>query len=279
MNSILIILTLLSTMLLIHSSYQVKLECEYQYRGIDFSYICVPKNIKTSWNDKTVTEVVGSHLEGKNNSHVDSLVIHNQNCHFIPRNLGQFFPNLENLIIMKSNVQFLLSGDLDGLNKLQYFDVSNNPIEHIGEDFFTGHTSITSVSFSNCHIKKVDFGALDSLKKLTSINFEHNECIDIREEYVNKKTIERLSMLIYSKCHGKGNAIKTINFRECAGNHPNSLSGSSGSATNYILLPLGILSFLLTLLLGFIIFRVYRSKSDGKFNEVINDGFDEYEAN
>ena len=245
-------------------------------------YTCNAENVTTTFNDRNVTEISGVHLAGMDNNAVRFLSIFHQNCHFIPRNLDQFFPNLEDLTIRKSNIQFLLTGDLDGLNKLKTFDVASNPIDHIGEDFFSGHSSLTSISFHYCNIKKVDFGAFNDLKNLSDIDFEFNECIDSRQDFSKRNPAENFFTQVYSRCHGKGNTIKTINFKECRLNQQQSttiIHNVSYWSLNYILFPLGMLSMLLTLLLAFIMFRVYSRRSEKDFNEVVNNGFADYEEN
>ena len=106
----------------LHSSYQFKLKCEFFNAYIDSDYhpmySCNAENVTTSWNNRYVTEISGNHLPGMDNKDVKFLSIFHENCLFIPRNLDKFFPNLEDLTIRKSNIQFLMNGDLDGLNKL-----------------------------------------------------------------------------------------------------------------------------------------------------------------
>ena len=87
---------------------------------------------------------------------------------YLPLKVGDFYKNLEILCIANSNVQHLMQGDLKGLDKLEVFDVSHNPIEQLGPDFFKGHGSIESVAFYNCHLKIIDTFVLDPLEKLNS---------------------------------------------------------------------------------------------------------------
>jgi hypothetical protein len=73
----------------------------------------------------------------------------------------------------------LLAGDLDGL-KLEQFDVSHNPIEHLGPDFFRGQDQMRAISFYSCHLKVIHPDALNPLVKLREASFELNRCIDAR---------------------------------------------------------------------------------------------------
>jgi hypothetical protein len=244
-------------------------------------YACNAENLTTTLNDRYVTEISGNHLPGMNNKDVRFLSIFHQNCHFIPKDIDKFFPNLEDLTIRKSNVQFLMTGDLDGLNKLKTFDVASNPIDHIGQDFFSGHSSITSISFESCHIKKVDFGAFNDLKNLSSMNFEYNECIDMTKDFNKRNPADYFFNQVYERCHGRGNTIKTINFKECRINQHQSttiIENIDYSSLNYFLFPLGMLSMLLCILLALVIFRINGRRSEKDFNEAVNNGFADYEA-
>jgi hypothetical protein len=100
-----------------------------------------------------------------------------QNCPFLPLNISSFFPKLEILQVTKSNVQHLMTGDLDGLDSLKDLVLSNNPIDQIGHDFFLGAKSLMNINFDDCHLKKIDAQAFDHLTKLRSISLENNDCI------------------------------------------------------------------------------------------------------
>lgn len=96
----------------------------------------------------------------------------------MPLNLGSFFKNLETLYVTKSNVQHVIDGDLNDLPNLRVFDVSHNPIEQLGSDFFKGHDNIEIISFYDCNLKSIAADALAPLTQLKEAHFQYNVCVD-----------------------------------------------------------------------------------------------------
>lgn len=131
-------------------------------------------------SDRTITEIKGTHLEGKTNDDVEKVLIEHQLCPYLPTNLGKQFKNLDILYVMKSNVSHLTKDDLTGLKKLRIFDVSYNPIQRLEKDFFKGHGSLEIISFYDCAISFIEKGALDPLTNLKEGHFQFNVCIDYR---------------------------------------------------------------------------------------------------
>jgi hypothetical protein len=146
----------------------------------------------------------------------------------LPHNLGQFFPNLEVLFVMKSNVQHLVNGDLNGLNKLKIFDVSFNPIDQICKDFFKDHASIERISFYDCNLKKIANGALDHLPNLSHLFFDHNVCISLRKEGIEK--MDKTKLDIYNECEGKNAQLEPSEIDIC-----NPTKGSSSKMMSNVM--------------------------------------------
>lgn len=188
-------------------SHAITLNCDFKLHStyLGQRYSCVVTNFHTTFNDRKVTKITGKHQDGKSNDDVHKIFFKFQNCPYLPTNLGEFFKNLEIFYIMKSNVQHIMPGDLEGLNKLEAFDVSYNSIEEIGKDFFKGCTSIKKISFYDCHIKKVEKGALDPLINLKFASFEYNDCIVERSGDFGMGTFKAD---LYDKCDGKGHFVK-----------------------------------------------------------------------
>lgn len=189
-------------------SHAITLNCDFKlhatYRGEQ--YWCVVKNFHTTFSDRKVTNIIGKHQDGKSNDDVHKIYFKFQNCPFLPTNLGQFFKNLEIFNIIKSNVQHVLPGDLNGLSKLETFDASHNPIEEIDKNFFRNCTSIKKILFVDCHIKKVERGALDPLINLKYASFDFNDCIPVNSD--DDYGLESLKANLNDKCDGKGYVIK-----------------------------------------------------------------------
>lgn len=246
----------------------VVLECEFRaYPTVYGSqYSCSGNNFRTSLNNRTVTEVKGQHLANETNDDVKLLIMNKQHSPYLPLKVGDFFKNLEILYIMNSNVQHLMQGDLKGLDKLKIFDVSYNPIEQLGPDFFKGHGSIETVSFYDCHLKIIDPFVLDPLDKLEVAYFDMNVCIDL-----DKSTpIESLKAEFKDKCqnHIHDNQIMMNHSAEqvkcpLAMSNENSLPFIKQHSYAII----GLLSVSLVIL-SLIIFRAANSNVNKHWNEL-----------
>ncbi|KAG5683948.1 hypothetical protein PVAND_013204 [Polypedilum vanderplanki] len=258
----------------------IKLNCRFEdYKTVyKFSYTCLAQNLQTTLNERTVTEVVGDHIFGKTNNDVEKVFIQHQNCHCIPRNLGEFFPNLKILYIMKSNVQYLMDGDLDGLDKLKIFDVSHNPIDQIGENFFKGHSSIMIISFYDCHIKKVTPGSLNSLTNIERMHFEGNACVDQRFDVDSSSSLEEVCENIYDKCHGNDHVLKSNQTETCdslkhskiAEIKRESTIEESSNSLSTILMILLLLTIVLNIIFAISFYRIFKSNFNGSWHEMRN---------
>jgi hypothetical protein len=193
---------------------QLELFCEFDDGYAEYS--CNARNLQTSYSNRSVSGVSGRHLMGMADEDVGNLFIRMQNCPFLPLNLGDHFPHLLYLGVLKSNVQHLLSGDLDGLDELQHLDLTNNPIEQIGHDFFKDVTKIKFMNFENCHLKRIDATAFDHLTNLVSASFMHNECISFEVHSVSALSV--IKRQVEEKCQRSDENLKPIGGKKCIEN-------------------------------------------------------------
>ena len=238
----------------------ITLNCKFQMLStyLGNQYACVADNFKTTFTDREVTETNGTHVTGKSNDDVKKLYIKKQHCPYLPLNIGSFFKNLEIYYVMNSHVKHLLNGDLDGLDNLTVFDVSHNPIEQLGRDFFKGHSTIEKISFFDCHLKIIDVDALKPLVKLTKASFQYNVCIDTQAE---KYTMSSLNSKIKEKCHSANYEDQIYNSVD-----DTKLQTMSFAQQNAYL----IISFfaITTIVLSVALVRIVKSKFNNNWNEL-----------
>lgn len=253
------------------SSLAFSIDCEFKYHHTVFDqfYACIVSNLQTTFTNRTITSVNGKHLNGKTHEDVQMFFAKKENCPYLPQNLQSFFPNLEVLYMMNSNVQHLMTGDLDGLKNLKIFDVSHNPIDQIGQDFFRGHEKLEKISFYDSHLKKVNRGSLDNFTNLQGLYFDFNACIDARTENNFKEFIAN----IYDKCTGTNYILKNISSvgLSCDAVMSESLKRmDDGSYTTSTSIYVVLIAFtvLLNILLGLILFRIFRKNFSGNWNEM-----------
>lgn len=249
-------------------------------------YTCKAVNFETTFKDRILNNVMGLHDSDKNDKDIEMLFMYKENCQYIPRNISGFFADINVLYIKDSNLQHLMTGDLDGLNKLSTFDVSYNPIDHVGEDFFTGHSSIKIISFYACHIKQIDFGAFDSLTNLQEVNLQYNYCHDglLKQSFSDFNVF----IPIYVTCQGRGLTLKSKAEGECLQNLKKSIDlleneeltaekssdikrELSPSSFPIVLFSFTLLSILVLIMMSVIIFKVRKFISPRSFMSMINE--------
>jgi len=143
-----------------------------------------------------------------------------QNVPYLPHNVGKFFPNLETFYVMRSKVQHLIIGDLDGLDNLIHFDVSHNPVELIEKEYFKNHTKLRKFSFHDCHLKKIEKGAFDGLNSIEFLDLSYNDCIagkyPSNDYFSYLPPLRELLVDAYDKCTGAGRLLKEREtIKEC----------------------------------------------------------------
>lgn len=167
----------------------LKLKCDFKtyetHWGVHYSCIINDSEILMSRN-RYVTQIIGIHIENKNNSDVQKVYSKHQSWKYLPKNLGSFFENLKVLQVISSNERLnLLKGDLQGLDKLKILDVQRNKIESIPKNYFEGHSSIEIISFRFCYLSFVHKTALGALVNLRAADFSSNACADFNFDDLN----------------------------------------------------------------------------------------------
>jgi hypothetical protein len=195
-------------------------------------YSCEADNFKTSLSERSLSKIEGTHSEGKRNDEVRRLYMKEQDCVLLPLNLDKYFKNLEILYVKRSNVRYLVDGDLNGLNKLRTFDISYNPIDHLGSNFFKGHESIETISFFECNLKFVDPQALTHLTKLTEAYFDNNLCTNYR--CTHESCIKEVKFVVSEQCQSKETVPFSIEKIDVES--PTETSSSAGSLIGFLII-------------------------------------------
>lgn len=248
-------------------SHQLSLNCSFtthsSYLGSE--YCCIVNNLHTSHENRRITEVIGAHEGNNTNKDVKKIFIKFQNCPYLPLNLGEHFPNLEIFYTLLSNVQHILPGDLDGLNNLKKFDVSHNPVEEIPADFFNGHEAIETISFFDCHLKKVAKASLDVLQNIQTVSFSYNFCVDMTFQSevaaFDFVTAQTFFADVYDKCNGHGYVVKSHKPVVCESVEKFPTSAKLGIAMMVILI-------LVTAILGAALICIYSKNFQKNWHEL-----------
>lgn len=232
---------------------------DYGLASSESDYECIAQNLTTSFEDRSITKVIGDHTIGKFSSNVTDLTIHMQNTPFLPLNLGAHFPNLRVYRIHKSNVQHLMTGDLNGLKKLKVFSVSKNPIKQLGHEFFNEMSQLKLVDFEHCHLKRIDAEAFDKLINLVALDLTYNDCIDVSSHF----EFLGIKKLIKTSCQGEHAPIDNDSAIGCEG-----FSEERTSFVDVFLTFMIVILLLIAISLAYAVIKIHRGIRQNSWNEM-----------
>lgn len=111
-------------------------------------------------------------------NNVVRLSINNQVCYFIPQGTGKLFPNLQVLRIWSSGLKKLQQNDIKDFENLKELIVPLNDIESLDSNLFEFNKKLIKIDMSRNKLQHVGLALFTSLPILSSVNLNHNECID-----------------------------------------------------------------------------------------------------
>jgi hypothetical protein len=241
-------------------SSQFSLQCTFSFDEDLSQYKCTAEHLLSTFADNHIQNLIGIHDKTYNDKSTKIFYAEHQNCILLPRNLSHFFPHLQHIFVIKSNLQHLMTGDLDGLDNLKELDVSHNPIRHIGHDFFIGHSSILHFRCIECHVNKIDPDAFSPLINVREISLNLNDCIDIKLHRFNTKSFNKSIERVYKKCNERNN-----HHHVCT----TSISERKSGQASVILIFFTTLSAFLTIFLTLLLVRVH-GKQQQRCSDVIH---------
>jgi hypothetical protein len=102
---------------------------------------------------------------------------------FFPKNLTNFFKNLEIVQIHNSNIKTITKDDLKQFNgKLKALQLQGNEIEVIESSLFDDNKNLEMFWVYNNKIKLVEEGAFNGLANLNCLLFSLNPCTDYKDD-------------------------------------------------------------------------------------------------
>jgi hypothetical protein len=178
-------LLFLCTVLVISSTSAIRIFCEYKslvWPVIGYAYTCQVKNFNLTQPDDSIVKVSGNHLHGMNYNNVKALEIRGQTCHFLPQRIKNFFPNLELLRVVNSQLTVISQNDLKPLTKLRVVQMNGNRLTNLYNDLFDFNHNLIRVDFRSQRIKLIGYNIFDNLRKLSLADFQNCGCIDYMAE-------------------------------------------------------------------------------------------------
>jgi hypothetical protein len=179
-------------------TFALTLHCKFEDYIYDGNYKCEVENLRITTRNEIVSEVSGTHLARRTNSDVIILAIGDQTAHYLPKNLGQLFPNLLYLSINKSGLKEITKNELKDLPKLRNIVVIGNDIENLAGDLFEFNSQLAHIRFPTNKIKTIGKDIFKSLSNLESVNLIRNECIN--QQASNLPEIDKMMKDSESEC-------------------------------------------------------------------------------
>lgn len=166
-------------MFLVTSTHSLDITCDFyddEWAMLGNVYTCSVKNLTTRILNENVTNIFGTHSEGRSNKDVIKLNIQKQTCEFLPRGFEKFFPNLEGLRIAQSGLVALTQSDLSVFPKLRNCDMFNNYLNALESEIFANCPLLEYLYFGDNQIRTVGYNILKPLKNLKKAIFQGNVC-------------------------------------------------------------------------------------------------------
>lgn len=146
-----------------------------------------------------VTSVNGTHLSGKTDDDVKYFHSNGKKTNFFPRQLGNFFKNLNKTFISHTDIKSLTKDDLQFLGgDLKTFAIYYTLIEWLEADVFEYTPNLETIYLHSNKIKYVERGTFDQLKQLSNVVFNNNPCIDVYAG--DRSAVLKLIPQIEEKC-------------------------------------------------------------------------------
>lgn len=157
------------------------MKCEFQHARIlkvKEIYKCKVQNLSITSATSEISSIEGNQKANKTSEDVGVLLIENQVCHFLPKNLDKHFPRIYHLDVENSGLKAVTADDMKMFPQLQHLFIRNNQVEVLPHDLLRHNPLLTFVNFNRNRIKIIDPTTFDLLPQLVSLSLEGNICVD-----------------------------------------------------------------------------------------------------
>lgn len=141
-------------------------------------YVCYNPIITLTGNDDVLEAVEGNHKGGKGNADVERLIFANQDLPSMPKNLGNFFPNLASLSWGNTNLDKVSVEDFKPFPKLRELVLHQIKLKSLNSDLFKFNLKLEMIFIKSSLISNIGEGIFDNLNSLRSLTLLNNTCIN-----------------------------------------------------------------------------------------------------
>jgi Leucine-rich repeat (LRR) protein len=157
----------------------IEISCDFEFDDWSWTdrllYTCKTKDVNIEFPGVLVSDFVGQHDPGKNNTNVEQISVSWQTVKFIPKGIANIFANFKSLEIQISSLEFLQKSDFESYEKLEILILENNKIESVPENAFEILENLKEVSLSWNQLESLEPGLFKFNTKLEIISLSHNK--------------------------------------------------------------------------------------------------------
>jgi hypothetical protein len=106
-----------------------------------------------------------------------AFVITNQNCFYVPRGIGKFYPKLDAFAIGRSKLKSVNKFDLEQFPKLKKLNLDRNNLESLESDLFVFNPDLVHLDIENNPLKQIGENIFATLKNLQTAWFQSSLCV------------------------------------------------------------------------------------------------------
>lgn len=159
----------------------ITLECSY---SSCHPYCCRVQNYEliTSKDNREITAIEGEHEHGHTSDDVQFFLSYNKRVSFFPREITQFFKNIEHVRVEECRLQEITKHDLKQFgDKLKILDLTLNELQVIEGDLFEFNVNLVKIVLDLNKIKQVGNGAFGGLNGLNILWFQSaKQCVNFK---------------------------------------------------------------------------------------------------
>lgn len=175
------------------------LDCKYSMQTYQDGklYSCV---IESDYEGDSliVKDVSQDHHKAKTNHHVKCLSIDSKKWPSVPRNLKEFFPNLECLQMLNTGLEKITWEDFEGLPKMKYLFLRKNKLQSIDGNLFKHLPELKILNLSANPLRHIGRDTLLHLSHLAYLDLTGTTCINQKAR--NRSEVEELTYLLDIRC-------------------------------------------------------------------------------
>ena len=164
---------------------------------VNNAYWCVVRSVSNA-DETAITGIRGAHINGRSNDDVNIFYFVNKFVGFIPSNFGAFFPNIESIVFIETQLTSLSSDDLNQFPNLKSLYMLTNNITILEADLFHGTPNVMLVQFSANPLQNISPNLFDGLNRLKQAFFLDAGCMNFKAN--TPAQLEELPTMFITNC-------------------------------------------------------------------------------